>query len=152
MGQSPDGESLNYQEGEEFHQGKIHFTDKYIKESTIFTTAPTKIAEANSILVCVRAPVGVVNITKRKICIGRGLCAIQATQGLIDGNYLYYFLKSQKEYFENNSTGSTFKAINGDILRNLIVPIPPLNEQKRIVRKVEAIYSILENIEASLQS
>ena len=76
MGQSPKGDSLNNKRGIEFHQGKICFSNKFLLESGIFTNEPTKIAEPNSILLCVRAPVGVVNITKNQICIGRGLCAL----------------------------------------------------------------------------
>ena len=70
MGQSPKGDSLNNKRGIEFHQGKICFSDKFLLESGIFTNEPTKIAEPNSILLCVRAPVGVVNITKNQICMG----------------------------------------------------------------------------------
>ena len=76
MGQSPAGTSLNQIEGMEFHQGKICFTDKFLDKSKILTNRPTKIADANSLLICVRAPVGVLNINTRQICIGRGLCAL----------------------------------------------------------------------------
>ena len=47
-----------------------------IKNSGQYTRALTKIAKPNSILLCVRAPVGEVNLTDRKICIGRGLASI----------------------------------------------------------------------------
>ena len=37
----------------------------------------TNIADVDSLLLGVRAPVGVLNITQRKICIGRGLCVLK---------------------------------------------------------------------------
>ena len=77
MGQSPTGESINGVKGIEFHQGKIHFTESYLSQSSVYTDQPTKIVEVDSLLLCVRAPVGVLNITQRKICIGRGLCALK---------------------------------------------------------------------------
>ena len=73
MGQSPAGDTINGKYGTEFHQGKINFTNKYLAESAQYTTAPSKIAAPESLLLCVRAPVGIVNITKREICIGRGV-------------------------------------------------------------------------------
>lgn len=50
MGQSPKGDSINKNKGIEFHQGKLCFTNKYLQSSNTFTTEPTKLAEANSIL------------------------------------------------------------------------------------------------------
>ncbi len=106
MGQSPKGDSLNNKRGIEFHQGKIGFSDKFLLESGIFTNEPTKIAEPNSILLCVRAPVGVVNITKNQICIGRGLCALTPFEGNVD--FYFYLLQTLQDSFDNQSTGTTF--------------------------------------------
>ena len=109
MGQSPKGDSLNNKKGIEFHQGKICFSDKFLLDSGIYTNEPTKIAEPNSILLCVRAPVGVVNITKNQICIGRGLCALTPFEGNAD--FYFYLLQTLQDSFDNQSTGTTFKAI-----------------------------------------
>ena len=149
MGQSPNGSSINHQQGVEFHQGKILFGDKYLKQSDMFTDAPTKLATANSLLLCVRAPVGVVNITQREICIGRGLCSLKPNAA-INLNYAYHALTTYQSDFESKSTGSTFKAISGSIIRNEVFALPPLQEQYRIVAKIEDIFAQLDAIEASL--
>lgn len=149
MGQSPNGSSINHQQGVEFHQGKILFGDKYLKQSDMFTDAPTKLATANSLLLCVRAPVGVVNITQREICIGRGLCSLKPNAA-INLNYAYHALTTYQSDFESKSTGSTFKAISGSIIRNEVFALPPLQEQHRIVSKIEEIFTQLDAIEASL--
>ena len=149
MGQSPDGCSINRQQGVEFHQGKILFGDKYLMPSDVFTDAPTKLAKPNSLLLCVRAPVGVVNITQRKICIGRGLCSLYPNNA-INIDYAYYALTTYQSDLESKSTGSTFKAISGSIIRNEIFSLPPLNEQHRIVAKIEELFAQLDNISAAL--
>ena len=82
MGQSPDGKSINDNEGVEFHQGKTCFGERTLGVSILFSNAPVKLAEAHSVLLCVRAPVGYPNITNRKICIGRGLCALYAKKDI----------------------------------------------------------------------
>ena len=77
MGQSPEGINVGETvQGMEFHQGKIFFTDKIIGKSNQQTSEITKVAKENSILLCMRAPVGKINITDREICIGRGLSLI----------------------------------------------------------------------------
>ena len=149
MGQSPKGDSLNNKRGIEFHQGKICFSDKFLLESGIFTNEPTKIAEPNSILLCVRAPVGVVNITKNQICIGRGLCALTPFEGNVD--FYFYLLQTLQDSFDNQSTGTTFKAISGEIIRNENIILPPLAEQQRIVQKIEELFHVLDNIQNALE-
>ena len=149
MGQSPDGETINSTSGIEFHQGKINFTDRYLSESGVFTNAPTKIALPDSLLLCVRAPVGVINITKRKLCIGRGLCSLHPKYD-IDCLFWLYVLGHYKHYFEENATGTTFKAISGDVIKNLAIPFPPIAEQNRILAKINELYGTLDKIAAEL--
>ena len=150
MGQSPDGNSLNKTDGIEFHQGKICFTDKYLSKSNVFTSAPTKEATPNSLLCCVRAPVGVFNITQRSICIGRGLCALTPRLGDIELDYWFYALSSYKDYYEEKATGTTFKAISGEVIRSTIVLLPPRLEQRRIISRITELFSLLDQVSNSI--
>jgi len=150
MGSSPSGSTLNQDNvGVEFHQGKICFTDKYLGKSNTYTTSPTKIGKANSVLLCVRAPVGVVNLTDREICIGRGLCSLLPKDG-IDLMFAYYAMQTLKGTFEKRATGSTFVAIGGDIIKNQTIGLPPYNEQVRIRLAIEQIFKQLDSISADL--
>ena len=149
MGQSPKSENISKKGKLEFHQGKIFFTSKYIQSSESYTNEITKIAPKNSVLICVRAPVGEVNITNRELCIGRGLCSIVPLQKMSE-IFVYYWTKILKEKFIQKATGSTFASISMDIIRNEIIPLPPLSEQHRIVEKIEEIFSALGFIEENL--
>lgn len=147
MGQSPKGQSvIEGGTGTEFHQGKIFFGTDYLQESNQTTAEITKIAEANSVLLCVRAPVGIANITKRRICIGRGLCAI-ATLGCMDERFVLHFLRAFQMDFIKKSTGTTFKAITNDVVKEQCFPLPPLDEQKRIVAKIEELLPYIDRYE-----
>ncbi|MGN0750320.1 MAG: restriction endonuclease subunit S [Treponema sp.] len=139
MGQSPEGSNVGEEkEGMEFHQGKIFFTDKYIATSNQKTSEITKIAEPGSILLCMRAPVGKVNITDRQICIGRGLSSI-VPLGEIALEWAFHLFETLESDFIDKSTGSTFKAITGDVVKEQLIPLPPLEEQQEIVKKVEEL-------------
>lgn len=141
MGQSPEGTSVGEDiSGIEFHQGKSLFSKMYLSKSNQNTHSPKKIANPHSIIMSVRAPVGDVNILKdRSICIGRGLASIEPVTG-IDLYYLNYYLKWAKPILENKSTGSTFKAVNLSTISSLIVPLPPTNEQLKIVDAIEELF------------
>ena len=151
MGSSPSGENINSNKnGVEFHQGKLFFTDLYLNTSNTYTDSVTKLAPKNSILLCVRAPVGIVNISSRSVCIGRGLCAI-VPQDEMNLMFLFYAIQSLKPFYEENATGTTFKAIGGDIVRESFILLPPPNEQLRIVAKIEEIFAVLDEIQKSIE-
>lgn len=147
MGSSPESQSLSSNSSNmEFHQGKTLFTRKVINHSNIYTSKPTKIAFPQSVIMSVRAPVGDVNITDRFLCIGRGLASIYPIDK-IDLEYIFWFLSTKKTDLEKESTGSTFKAISKNNVINILIPLPPLAEQKRIVEKLDLIFSILDSID-----
>ena len=147
MGQSPDGTSVSETtDGMEFHQGKVFFGKQYLQQSPQRTSAPTKIAEPNSVLLCVRAPVGKVNITTRRICIGRGLCSVFPVAGM-GADFVFYLLATFENTFIRQATGTTFIAITGEIVKNQPIPLPPLAEQKRIVAKIEELLPLIERYE-----
>lgn len=139
MGQSPKGTSVfEGNSGVEFHQGKVFFGEDYLESSNQSTNKPTKTVEPNTVLLCVRAPVGIVNIATRKICIGRGLCGIN-TFSEMDAKFVMQILRAFKYDFIRKATGTTFVAITGEVVRNQLFPLPPLGEQKRIVAKIEEL-------------
>lgn len=138
MGQSPPSSTYNSDtDGLPFFQGKAEFSHLYpcIKK---YCSKPIRIAEANDILLSVRAPVGPINIANKRSCIGRGLCAIRADRTMTYQQYIYYILK-QKENNWNGSTGSTFQSINRNIIEDLEIMLPPLEIQKKIVERLDAI-------------
>ena len=149
MGQSPDGNSINEKNGIEFHQGKLFFSQKKLLKSPFYTTSPIKIAKPNSLVLCVRAPVGDINTLDRKICIGRGLCNLQPNSAL-NLDFAYYSMIQHKVSLENKATGSTFKSVSKNIICKELFYLPPLAEQKRIVRKIKDLFILINLIEIEL--
>ncbi|OWV14869.1 restriction endonuclease subunit S [Fibrobacter sp. UWH1] len=149
-GQSPKGSSYNNnEEGMEFHQGKKSFGKTIIESSGVWTSEITKIASPEDILISVRAPVGPVNFTDRQLCIGRGLAAIRAKH--IDKKYLYLFLV----YNESNmtsKTGAVFDSISRNDIINFEIPIPPLDEQERIVKVLDDAFEKIDTIKTTVET
>jgi len=138
MGQSPDSRTYNDKgDGLPFFQGKAEFGKLYPTVRK-WCTEPTKIAEAGDILLSVRAPVGPTNLAAEKCCIGRGLAAIRAEEP-INQKYLLHHFRNIEPWLNQQGTGTTFAAISGDFIRQLKVPVAPLNEQKRIADKLDSL-------------
>ena len=150
LGQSPPSSTYNQEKkGLPFFQGKTDFGLMYPAVRN-WCSDPKKSAEKNDILISVRAPVGSTNISKEKCCIGRGLAAIRPLSGV---NYLwiFYHLRLLKNNIAMKGTGTTFQAISGTQLKSIILSIPPLNEQKRIVSKIESIFAQIDATKEQLE-
>ena len=109
----------------------------------MYCSQPTKIAEKDDILLSVRAPVGPTNLAPCKVCIGRGLTAIRPSEVLLT-RYVLLFFRYFEAQLASKGTGTTFKAITQDVVKNLEIPIPPLPEQERIVARIEELFSQLD--------
>ena len=143
-GQSPESKYYNTSGmGMPFFQGKADFGELY-PTIRVYCSQPTKIAEKDDILLSVRAPVGATNLSPGKVCIGRGLTAIRPSEEL-DLKYLLYYFRYFEAQLQEKGTGTTFKAITQDIVKNIEIPVPDLEEQKRIVSKIEELFSELDN-------
>ena len=144
MGQSPSSDTYNVEgKGMPFFQGKKEFGEV---SPTVekYCTAPKKIAYPGDILMSVRAPVGPTNIANIECCIGRGLAAIRPNLDFTLKNYLLYYFKNFEVEISKKGKGSTFSAITKNALEESIIPIPPLEEQKRIVAKIDTLFAKID--------
>ena len=131
-GQSPPSSTYNKDgDGLPFFQGKADFGELYPK-ARIWCSKPKKIAEVGDILISVRAPVGSTNICDTKACIGRGLSAIRVNDQ-IQNDFLLFYLRAVEKSIASLGRGSTFKAITQKDLQQLQIPLPSIDEQKRLV-------------------
>ena len=146
MGQSPKSEFYNSEKkGLPFHQGVGSYGVRFVMDD-IYSTSYTRIAEPDSILFSVRAPVGRLNITKNKVVIGRGLAAINQTDGC--QSYLYYLLKNK--FFKDNivGNGSIFASVSKDELLNQKFLIPERNLMMQFEKIVSQMDKQIENLDS----
>ena len=62
------------------------------------------------------------------------------TKDNISSKYIYFFLKFNQPYLETMGVGSTNQTeLRPDTIKELLVPIPPIEEQQRIVERLEAL-------------
>lgn len=140
FGQSPPSETYNDNGiGLPFFQGKSEFTELHpiVKK---WCNKPKKIAKVNDILLSVRAPVGSTNIANQECCIGRGLAAIRFN----NSKFIFYYLRSIEQLLDKKGTGTTFRAITSENVKNVDFPLPPLPLQQAIVSKIEELFSELD--------
>lgn len=91
-------------------------------------------------------------ILKTDGCIHDGWLVINIQKELLDIDFMYYLLSSDFMYtqFYNSAVGSTVKNLKTETVQQIPFPLPPINEQKRIIKKMEEIFvsfdTIVENL------
>lgn len=143
MGQSPDSSTYNEDgNGLPFFQGNADFGATY-PVVRMWCSEPTKRAQIDDILISVRAPIGALNIANCECCIGRGLAALTVNKNSCIQKYLWYALSNKVEELNSKGTGSTFKAINKKILAETEIPLPPLDEQRKIAAVLDKVSDLI---------
>ena len=91
-------------------------------------------------------------IMKTKGAIHDGWLVFRDVTKELDKDFFYYLLSSSYIYqqFTHNASGSTVKNLNIEIVKQTNISLPPLNEQERIVKKIEKLFSNLDNSDKHL--
>lgn len=102
-----------------------------------------KIIPKDSVLLTSRASIGFVAISGCEVTTNQGFASFVCSNAIYNF-FLAYWLRANKDMLESNATGTTFKEISKSKLRKLYIPLPPLPEQKRIVAKIEELFTKLD--------
>ena len=130
--------------------------DNYITDIPEFITelalkeTSVKLNPSGSILIAMYgATIGKIGILTMPATTNQACCACIKHDG-IEQKYLFYYLLSHKEEFIRQGGGGAQPNISKEKIIETLIPIPPLNEQRRIVNAIETIFSHLDIITAEL--
>ena len=138
MGQSPESCFYNTEKlGLPFHQGCGSYGEFYLRDD-IYSTEGKRIAEPNSIIFSVRAPVGRINLTLNKIILGRGVAGINAKNN--NNAFLLWLLKQKFSKEDIIGNGAIFTSVTKNELLGQKLLIP----NKELERKFNVIASNIE--------
>ena len=106
-----------------------------------------KIAPSGSILMCIEGGSAgrKIGIIDRDVCFGNKLCCF-LSYGIFN-MFIYYYLQSSnfKEIFNDNKKG-IIGGVSINMMSPLLIPVPPLAEQKRIVAKIEEVFKEIDKL------
>lgn len=126
-------------------KGKRDITELGLKKSS------ANLLPKGTVLFSSRAPIGHIAIAKNEIATNQGFKSI-IPYVLEMNKYIYYFMKWDTPRINDEATGTTFKEVSGSIVSNILIPVPPLEEQKKIVEKIEVLLSHIDQVEKHLET
>lgn len=85
-----------------------------------------------SVLLSSRAPIGHVAITSAPMATNQGFKSLVPRRDRVDAKYLYHWLRANKGLLQSLGNGATFKEISKAVVARVEVPLPPLDDQRRL--------------------
>lgn len=113
--------------------GQKHLSDsqRHITEAGL-KSCSARMLPAQSVLLSSRAPIGLVAINTRPICTNQGFKSLVPRLDLISPDFLFWWLKTYEMLVQSKGRGATFREVSKKIVEDLQLPLPPLDEQRRI--------------------
>lgn len=127
--------------GRYIQRGERNITETGLKNCS------TQLLPKNTVLFSSRAPIGYVAIAANKVCTNQGFKSVVPNENT-DPLFLYYLLKYNKDKIEGMGSGTTFKEVSGNTMKNIVVSVPiDKEEQKKISSMLGSIDDKIEENE-----
>lgn len=135
----------------DFKSSLINSASDYITPLGLEKSA-TNLIPNGTIVVPTRMAVGKVAVLGTDMAINQDLKAlIIKSENILDNRYLLRFLESRADHILKFAKGATVKGITLDVLKDLDVPLPPLEEQKRIAAILDKADAIRRKRQQAIQ-
>ena len=134
----------------EVAQGLIYDTELCITELGLKKSSAKLFPVDTVVIAMYGATVGQVGLLKNEMATNQAVCGIFPNR-YFSPLFLLYCLKSKKSIFLKDAVGGAQPNISQNLIKNTIVPIPPLAEQERIVAELDLLSSIIEKKKAQLK-
>ncbi len=145
-----EGGTIPWLRSGEVAQGMIYDTELCITELGLEKSS-AKLFPVNTVVIAMYgATVGQVGLLKNEMATNQAICGIFPNSKL-SPSFLLYCLKSKKSLFLKDAVGGAQPNISQNLIKNTIIPIPPLAEQERIVAELDLLSSIIEKKKTQLK-
>lgn len=140
-GATPSTKELSYYDGDVAWitpKDLSNYTNRYISKGERmisqkgYESCSCKLLPKGSILFSSRAPIGYIAIAGNELSTNQGFKSIIPNDAIVDNIFLYYLLEYNKQAIEGMGSGTTFKEVSGNVMKNFKVKIPCLKRQKQI--------------------
>ena len=126
-------------------RGQRDISDKGLRSSS------ARLVPAGSILFSCRAPIGYVAISSNPVSTNQGIkTLVPYISGL--SKYVAYVLSHFAVDIDASAPGTTYRELSGKLFSRILIPLPPIIEQKRIVSKVDELMKSCDRLEKVIQS
>lgn len=126
-----------------------HYLYDSVKKITAKAVSAKSLKElpVGTVILSSRAPIGKIAINKVPMYCNQGFKCVVCGPELYN-EFLYWWFYGKVDYLNSLGTGATFKEISKTVVENIVVPIAPIKEQKRIVERLDAAFAEIDDLKA----
>ena len=133
----------------DLNDGYITNIPESISEEALKNTS-VRLNPSGSVLIAMYgATIGKLGILTFPATTNHACCACSPLDG-INNHYLFYYLLSQKDNFVYRSVGGAQPNISKEKIVTTLMPVPPYEEQRQILDKIDIFFDLIRDIEKSL--
>ena len=127
----------------------VTFASKHISQLGIYNSS-AKVLTKGTLLMAMYGSIGKLGIAGMELATNQAIAYAKPNE--INTYYLFYYLIANRDNFYMLGKGGTQKNISQTLIKSYPFLLPPLAEQKRIVLKIEELFSIIDTVEQTLQA
>ena len=138
-----DGGEINWLSSGDLNQGVIKYSSKKITDLG-YQKSVTKIMPIGTVAIALTgATTGVCGILEIEACGNQSVTGILPSKNH-DSKYLFYYLRSLREKIMNDSFGGAQQHINQQYVKDILVPIVSVDEQKQIAKRLAKAQELID--------
>lgn len=115
-----------------------------------YTKNPTKLSKENDVILSIRATLGRPIFSDGVYCLGRGVAGVSSNY--LSKEFIRYYYICFESVLYSNATGTTFLQVTGSVLNKMLIPLPPIKEQQRIVNRIESLFTKLDKAKELIEN
>lgn len=138
MGQAPKGDTYNDDGvGWPLIAGAGDFGELHPAIRKFTTAADARLCEPGDFVLGIRASIGEKVLADAVYCLGRGVAGLRPRPALHD-RWLWHWISYASHELAQRGRGATFKQVNKSDVNSWKIPLPPIDEQRRIAAVLDA--------------
>ena len=137
--------NINWLKSGELKDTYIHEVEEKITEEGLKGSSAKIFPKDTLLMAMYGATVGRLGILNVDSSTNQAVCAIFNYHKLFVNEYLFFYLLSMRQKMLKDSFGGAQPNLSQGYIKSIEIPFAPLNEQKKIVAKIEKLFSNLDN-------
>ena len=140
-----EGGTIPWLNTKEINYNRIFETESHITEDGL-NNSSAKWIDSNAVVVAMYgATAGRVAIAKVPMTTNQACCNLMIDSSKADYNFIYYYLSNSYKYLLSMANGAAQQNLNAQIIKDLFISLPPLDEQRSIASILSSLDSKIEN-------
>lgn len=140
-----DGGNINWITCSDFKDNLLYIDDSISKITQLaIQESSVNLVPAETLIMVTRVSLGKFAFVKNETALNQDLTGILLDKNKANKYFIYYVLNSLSQKIINDGHGATVKGVTREYVKDLEIPLPPLETQEQIVKEIQGYQKIID--------